>query len=663
MRYSETGFNLEIDLTRGNIEKVETHPEDTELYLGGLGLIGKTIWDRIAPEIDAFSPENLLIFGTGLLVGTLATGATRTIVAGISPVTNLFGFSVMGSYWGAELKYAGYDSVIMRGKSPNPVYLWIHNDKVEIRDASHLGGKGAVETQVLIQQELNEPRAQVAAIGLAGENKVLFSTIEHDASSASRLGYGALMGDKNIKAIAVRGTCDIHIADPVEFMKIRAEAWKYMKQRIENPLPETPPINEKLGIPQEMSVHDEKWHAKPIPGFWSDEVEKQWTETMLSMRTRLLSCHNCPLQCKASISPPGQPTYMMKCFTKMFYAMMAFSDLDFNLKFAQPATEYGVDSMTTPQVFHLAINLLGAGILKEEDFPGLPPDMEGRFYYLLDKIVKREGIGDILAEGTLRAASKIGNGAEKFVNNTIKGHEQVGMSSPFFNPIYYLMFATGEKLDIRMMQGQIPQHAFSTKEVREEFAKDWVQAPNEKIKQSYVDWQRRSEGPNCNPDYPTVDIACEWVDWMEMMHYIDDSVGMCAGLSSWNQKPPFHLHNFPGLIQSATGITFDKEKLIKTTRRIRTLLRAINVRRGVRRVDDKPPDNYWAQDVPELKAELLNSYYKMKGWTPDSVPTNESLQGLGLEFVARDFEERGIFVISPDLSIEEKIVKDAAKRF
>ncbi|MBW2591002.1 MAG: aldehyde dehydrogenase, partial [Deltaproteobacteria bacterium] len=214
MRYAETGFNLEIDLTRGNIERVETDPRDTELYLGGLGTNAKIIWDRVPPEVEPFSSDNLLIFATGLLCGTPATGCNRTIVSTISPQTKLMAFSMMGGFWAPELKYAGFDKVILRGKSPDLVYLWINNDKVEIRDASHLKGKGATETAELIRQELNEPKAQVASIGLAGENRVFFASIEQGRSSASRLGIGAVMGDKGVKAIAVRGTKDINVAQP-----------------------------------------------------------------------------------------------------------------------------------------------------------------------------------------------------------------------------------------------------------------------------------------------------------------------------------------------------------------------------------------------------------------------------------------------------------------
>jgi benzoyl-CoA reductase subunit BamB len=201
MRYAETGYNLEIDLTRGNIERVSTNPEDSQLYLGGLGTNAKIMWDRVPPEVEAFSPDNLLIFATGLLCGTPATGCNRTIVTTISPMTQLLAFSMMGGFWAPELKYAGYDKVILRGKSPDLVYIWIKDDKVEIRDASHLRGKGAIETAKLICEELKEPKAQVAAIGTAGENRVYFASIEQGRSSASRGGIGAVMGDKGSRPL------------------------------------------------------------------------------------------------------------------------------------------------------------------------------------------------------------------------------------------------------------------------------------------------------------------------------------------------------------------------------------------------------------------------------------------------------------------------------
>ncbi len=265
MRYSETGFNLEIDLSKGNVERVETDPKLTELYLGGLGTNAKILWDRVPPEIDPFSPDIPLMFSSGLLCGTPAPVQIVPSLLHTPLRPLLMGYSMMGGFWAPELKHAGYDKVIFRGKSPASC-IWINNDKVEIRDASHLRGKGAVETQEIIRQELNQPNAQVAAIGLAGENRVYTASIEQGRSSASRLGLGAVMGDKGIKAIAVRGTKDVNIAHPSEFIDLCTEVLKYIKFRNEHPVPNVMTILQGLGSPQEMLHTDEKWHTENFMG-------------------------------------------------------------------------------------------------------------------------------------------------------------------------------------------------------------------------------------------------------------------------------------------------------------------------------------------------------------------------------------------------------------
>jgi len=649
MRYAETGFNLEIDLSRGNIERVETDPRETELYLGGLGTNTKILWDRVPPEVEPFSSDNLLIFSTGLLCGTSAPGCNRTIVSTISPQTLLMAYSMMGGFWAPELKYAGYDKVIIRGKSPNLVYLWINNDKVEIRDASHLQGKGAIETAELITQELKEPKAQVSAIGLAGENRVYFASIEQGRSSASRGGIGAVMGDKGLKAIAVRGTKDINIARPAELMELCNEVLKYIQVRAENPIKGVPPILAGLGSPQEMAVHDEEWHTTNFAwgnaryrkkDYWTEEVAKKWTESLENARERFVSCYNCPMKCGATINVPGVPTYMMKCYSKLTYTMAAMSDLDFGFRIAQRATEYGVDAFSTPQTMAFALELYENGILTDQDMPGMPSDSEGRFFWLLDRIVRREGIGDVLANGTYWAAQQIGKGAEAYAHNNIKKHEQLPLKLGMLNPVYFLMYCTGEKINITQIEGQFPQAPFPTREQREAFVKDWIQVPDEKFKQYFVDWELRGE--NSIPYYPTVEMTCEIVDWQERMHYIDDALGMCAGLSSFPLKPPYHIHNYPKFISSGAGIDMDEAKLSQAAKRYRTLVRAVNIRRGMRRSDEKPPEDHWKKRFPELEAQLLDEYYKFKGWNHQGIPTKESLHELGLDYVSEDFLQRGI---------------------
>jgi benzoyl-CoA reductase subunit BamB len=463
-----------------------------------------------------------------------------------------------------------------------------------------------------------------------------------------------------VKAIVVRGTGDISLAKPLEYLELCNEVLEYIKFRNQNPVPGVMAILQGLGSPQEMATHDEKWHTENFMwgnsrerrrDFWTDEIKRAWTQTMEGMRTRLISCYNCPMKCGATISPPGQPTYMMKCFSKLTYTMAAMSDLDFGLRIAQHATEYGVDGFSTPQVMAFAVELYENGILTDDDMPGFPSDNEGRFHWLLDRIVRREGIGDVLANGTYWAAKEIGKGAEEYAHNNIKKHEQLPLKLSMLNPVYFLMYATGEKINITQIEGQFPQAPYPKKEDREAFVKEWFQVPDEKFKQYFLDWEPRGE--NSNPYYPTVQMSCDIVDWQEKMHYIDDALGMCAGLSSFPMKPPYHIHNYPKFISAGTGIDMDEDKLSQAAKRYRTLVRAINISRGMRRKDDKPPKNHWKKRFPELEKELLDTYYEFKGWNSDGIPTKASLDELGLDFVSEEFIKRGILTDGENAPAEE----------
>lgn len=651
MRYAETGYNLEVDLATGNVERVETDPRLMELHLGGLGTSVKLFWDRVPPETKPFDPENLLVFSTGLFNGTPAFSANRTIVNFVSPQNEMLAYPMMGGFFSAEMKYAGYDKVIFRNKSPEWVYLWIHNDKVELRDATHLKGKGALETQELIKKELKDPRAQVAAIGPAGENRVFTASIEQGRSSASRLGGGAVMGDKKLKAIAVRGTRDVNLARGGEFMELIKEIRDYINFRNENPIPNVMTILSGIGSPQEMLHTDEKWHSENFAwgnartrrkGFWTKEIEESWSSTQMEGIKRLISCFNCPQHCGALISYKDTPPYMAKCFGKLTYAMAAYVDnLDFAWRILYRATEYGVDSFSTPQILAFAVELYEAGILTDKDFEGCPSDKEGRFFWLLEKVAHREGIGDVLADGTYYAARRIGNGAEAYAHNTIKKHEQLPLKLSMMDPIYYLMYSTNEKVSITQIEGNFPQAAFPTREMREEFVKDWPQVPDERFKQYVLDWEPRGE--NANPYYPTPDMASEIVDWMEMLHNIDDALCLCAGMGSFCLKPPYHIHNYPKLISAATGMDIDKEGLKKIVNRSRNLHRAYNNRKGITRKDERPPEDHWKNRFPEHEENLLTTYYKFKGWNENGVPTKERLKELDLGYVAEDLEKRGFY--------------------
>jgi benzoyl-CoA reductase subunit BamB len=202
------------------------------------------------------------------------------------------------------------------------------------------------------------------------------------------------------------------------------------------------------------------------------------------------------------------------------------------------------------------------------------------------------------------------------------------------------MYCTGEKANITQIEGNFPQAPFSTREENEDFIRDWPHVPDERFKEWFVDWELRGE--KSIPNYPSVEATCEIVHWQEKMHYIDDATGMCAGLSSFPLKPPFHTHNLPKLIAAGAGLDLDEEGLDLVTRRNRNLVRANNIRRGMRRRDEKPPEDHWKRRFPELEEKLLDAYYKFKGWNSDGVPTKKTLNELSLDYVAEDFEKRGI---------------------
>ena len=633
MRYGETGFNLEIDLTRGSIDKVATEPDLAEYYLGGQGSAAKLLWERVAPEADAFSPDNLLIFSTGLLHGTPVPAANRTVVNTISPQTNLMSHSLFGGFFGPELKYAGYDKIVIRGKSPELVYLYINNDKVEIRDASHLAGKGSTETGDLIKQELQDQKIQVAAIGLAGENRVYMASIDHNHASAAR-GVGVVMGDKRLKAIAVRGTRDIRVARPAELFELSRKMHKFIGA--------SNGCGDWMAVDEDDSFHHNHFAwgnaRKRLKDYWSDELQDRWTRLKHDHMDRMTGCYNCPKKCRIVIKWPGRPRFAYKCYGKDTYHMAAFQELDFSYDILGVAQEYGVDSYSTPQVMAFALELLEAGILTDKDFPGMPADTRGRFFYLLEKIVRREGIGDVLANGVSHAAIQIGNGAEAFDHNTTKKFEQLPIKLGKVNPAYFLMIATGEKMSITQIEGSFPQDPLPTKEQREEFVKKWEAVPDEKFKNYFLNWEKRNEISD--------EATCDIVDWNEAMHYIDDSIGLCGFVSSFRGQfgggVAYHMNNIPRVISLATGIDMDKEKLWKSFKRIRTLVRAVNVKRGLRRRDERPPEDHWAVRDERYEQQLLDKYYQFKGWNSEGIPTRQTLEQLDLDYVADELELRGI---------------------
>jgi aldehyde:ferredoxin oxidoreductase len=603
MRYGETGKCLEVDLSSGSIERVETDPQLTELHLGGEGTAAKILWDRVPPGIEPFSPDNVLVFSTGVLTGTPLPGANRTSINSICPQTNLFSHSTMGGFWGPELKFAGYDRIVIRGKSPDLVYLWINNDKVEIRDATHLKGKGSQETTRIIREELGQDKAQVASIGLAGENRVYMASVNHSQSSAARM-VGVIMGDKKLKAIAVRGTGDIHIARPDDLFETCLDLRKKA-------------INDRTW---------EDWLASVFPRSSEIKVDRE------------ISCYGCPKNCSQVISGKDGRRFTYKCAAKDIYQMADSGESGLGDVIFPIASEYGLDSFSTPDVIRFALDLLKEGILTENDFPGIPSEVKAKYLYLIDIIAHREGIGDILADGVYSAARQIGKGAEAFDRNTTKKLEQTTMGIEELSPIHFLMTVTGAKLSLAGIDGAFPIGPLPTRGERKKFVEDWVAIPDEKFKRYFLEWEKPAEISS--------EAACSITDWSETMHHIDDSTGLCVYMSSFRNQfgsgAIYHIHTLPHLISLVTGLELGEAGLWEIARRNRNLIRAINIRRGMKREDETLPSSQRTVKGYQSEHTLLNDYYRFKGWNEDGVPTKETLVKLGLEYVQEDFEIRGI---------------------
>ncbi|NTU60426.1 MAG: aldehyde dehydrogenase, partial [Deltaproteobacteria bacterium] len=407
-------------------------------------------------------------------------------------------------------------------------------------------------------------------------------------------------------------------------------------------LADNPGVGDWMAVDEDDSFHHNNfaWGNARVRrrDFWSDELQERWTRIKYDNMDRQTGCYNCPKKCHNVISWPGKPRFSYKCYGKDTYHMASFQELDFSYEILGVAQEYGFDSYSTPQVIAFALELLEAGILTAQDFPGMPADTKGRFFYILEKIVRREGIGDTLANGVYWAARQIGNGAEAFDHNTTKKFEQVPIKLGKVNPPYFLMLATGEKMNITQIEGSFPQDPLPTQEERQAFVDNWIAAPDEQFKKWFLEWEKR--------DRISMEASCAICDWNEAMHYIDDAIGLCAFVSSFRGqfggKTAYHIHNIPTFITLATGIESDKESLWKVFQRNRNLVRALNVRRGMRRADERPPEDHWAVRDEAMEQRLLSAYYGFKGWTLDGIPTKETLEGLDMGDVAEDFIKRGI---------------------
>ena len=646
MSYGWASHNIEIDLTEGRIDKKENDPNLNETLLGGRGIGSKILWDRVSPETDPFSSDNLLIFGTGALTGTLAPSANRTVLTTRSPQTNFQTFSSMGGHWGAELKHAGYNTIVISGKSSKPVYLWINNERVEIREASHLWGKDVRETQKIIQGELKTKLVQILCIGQAGENKVSVSSIEHDTGgSFSRAGVGAIMGDKKLKAIAVYGTKDLNIAKPSEFIelckkilrksaKLRAfvDDWSHTR------------ITGLVGL----GAYGNLGETQPWPN-----VGDIHEDFLKKFSIRRPACYNCQLSCKSGIRLPEGWNAFFKCQSWFAFLLACkIQDFTFNAECYHLCERYGLDSMSTASVIAFAIDLYIKGILTEKDTGGVHLEYGNAnlAFSLISKIARREGIGDVLANGVYEAARLIGRGAEEHAYHNKK------LEIPPYNLwIPYLAFITAisEKGDPTRIAGAIPQHYFQKPvEERKALIEEGFWPYPEEFKKYFWDGFDWTGG-----DYER-NVKMASYDWDKGT--LADCTGLCIFWTGFWPYAPIQVADQVNLISYATGMDVDENEIIKIAKRAAMLLRAYNVILGLRRKDDtihekwfkKPRDeerySRGSPNPPERALDhrtfnkWIDEYYKIRGLNSEGIPLEEELDNLDLDYVIQELQQRGL---------------------
>ncbi len=643
MIYGWAGCDLEIDLSIGNIEKKRGDRKLYEDYLGGKGTNTKILWDRVPPEVDPFSEDNLLIISAGVLDGTMVPFANRTAITFKSPVMGGFlGYSVVGGYFGPELKYAGYDSIVVSGKSPVPVYLWINDDTIELRDAGHLLGKDTQETQAMLREELNE-RAQILCIGPAGENKAYGASIEHDTGiSASRRGGGTVMGDKKLKAIAVRGTKDINIARP-ELLYQLCQEINSRSAGLRERWKTFPVLDPTYHLP--MGAYGNFKETPPPDVLEAIAKGKEIGEKCKPLKIRRLSCYNCSMACR-QIQQTADGRYCgLKCsaHTRSMIAIQIF-DGRFNMEFYNLCEKYGLDSLSVQNIVAFVIDLYEKGILTKEDTDGMHLEFRNAdvALSLVKKMAYREGIGDIMADGTYRAARRIGKGAEEYAVTTKKlecRHDFM------FSPPDALAEAISDGGDHHKLASEVkmpPYDYDESQEAEEAYVKSKFWGHPKELEKYFLN---RNDGDN-------YEGMVQWISYIDEVDTLRDSLGICAWCAGWLFTPPITgIAMFADLLSYTTGMDIDETGLRKIAERIQCLGRSYNIREGLRRKDDtipefnfrfKPPDYLkiiYGEGIQTVDRSLFNKwidrFYQLKGWDRKGIPTKDTLEELGLAYISQ----------------------------
>ncbi|MFC2060392.1 aldehyde ferredoxin oxidoreductase family protein [Chloroflexota bacterium] len=604
-----TGKILRVDLTTGEIGDEHLDDDTLRKYIGGVGLAARILWNETAPNTEPLSPESPLIFMTGPLTGSIVPSSSRYIVAGLSPLTGIWGQAHSGGNWADELRHAGFDGIVVAGESRQPVYLWIQEGRAEIREAGHLWGKDTYEVAELLKEETDE-KASTACIGPAGERLVRIACVMNDGRlgrASARCGLGALMGAKKLKAIVVRGTLPISFYDEGGFKESVNRIYTSYPVRKEEPV-----ADEDVAIFKAfLSVG-----GGPVKNWLEGTFEGGYKLAEELGESKPQYCRRCPYGCAESkLTRDGERHMVWEA-----WAPLGTNCLIDNAEALQQAytlcNKYGVDTISTGGVISFAMECFEKGLITKDDTDGIELTWGNHeaMVEMVRKIGEREGFGELLGDGVKRAAEHIGGTAGEYTMHV------KGLELPAHDPRAGMTRAVG-------------------------YATGSIGAAHmEAVGASAIENYRESTTHRAYPDlgYPvslnrftfegkgaltakTQDFGC-----------MIDSLTVCLYLNTLHRVPPSH---FVELLNRATGWDMDLNEFMLTGERIFNLKRMFNVRRGISRKDDTLPPRILtskrgsggAADSLPFLGLMLNEYYSHRGWGEEGIPTREKLSQLGLE--------------------------------
>jgi aldehyde:ferredoxin oxidoreductase len=611
------GYNgkiLRVNLTDNNVYTQAIDELFCRKYLGGAGFVTYFLWKELQQGIDPLGPDNKLIFALGPVTGVPLSGSGRHCVGAKSPLTGGYAKAESGGFWGAELKHAGFDAVIIEGKAEKPVYLWIHDGEISIRDAGHLWGENTKETQETIRTELGDSLIRVAVIGPAGENLVRFACIINDLKhAAGRGGLGAVMGSKNLKAIAVRGHNSPQVVEPEQLKSFTK--WLSDNKKLWAELHD-------VGTLSMMESYIAAGNT-PVRNFQDGEFPEITNITAQTIRDTIRigmeSCYGCMVRCKKVVKV-DEPYSVDPAYGGPEYETLAgigsncgISDLKAIARGNQLCGAYSLDTIATGNVISFAMQCFESGLLTAKDTGGI----ELRFGNVeamlktIELIARHQGIGILLAEGTGRAAQKIGRGAAEFAMN-VKGVE-----IPMHDPRAKAAMGLGYVINPHGADHNVNMHDPAYAQPGRAFD--------------------RIKALGILEPLPTDDLGPRKVAvlrYEQLFRIAQDSLVMC-------QFVPFDISQAAEILSAVTGWKTSIVELMRVSERILTMARLFNTREGLSAADDKLPNRFFQPKRngilstkfydPEQLDKAKSYYYTLMGWDRDTgIPMPEKVEELEL---------------------------------